>query len=99
MFPQFLLSAILIHLVQTINRYAPMWVTSPYIKCDSKNVIAVKTGNASTPTATIPFPGVAFTSVPNIGNGAFIYQGTHIYISGDDGLASEMFEINRTSVN
>ena len=78
MFSHVLVSAILVHLVQTINRYTPMWVTSPYIKSDSKNVIAVKTGNASTPTATIPFPGVAFTSVPNIGYGAFIYQGTNI---------------------
>lgn len=62
-------------LVESLNKYAPVWVTSPYIKSDSANVIGNKTGNSSTPSATIPFPGAAFTLIPNIGYGAFNYEG------------------------
>ena len=62
-------------LAQSLLKYAPVWVTSPYIKSDSANVISNKTGNSSTPIATIPFTGAAFSVVPNIGYGAFNYQG------------------------
>lgn len=73
MFGYILWTALFTYLCQAVNRYAPVWVTSPYIKSQCYNVIAVVTGNSSTPTATIPFPGSAFTQIPNIGYGAFIY--------------------------
>lgn len=33
----------------------PTWITSPYIQADHYNVISTKTGNTSTPTATMTF--------------------------------------------
>ena len=68
-----LLSTLLAHVCQAVNMYPPTWVTSRYIKSACYDVIAVLTGNSSTPTATIPFPGTAFTAIPNIGYGAFMY--------------------------
>lgn len=53
----------------------PVWVTSPYIKAGSSKVISTLTGNSSTPDATIPFPGTAFTLIPNIGYGSTSYLG------------------------
>lgn len=58
-----------------IFRIAPVWLTSPYIKTGKKHVITSLTGNSSLPTATIPFPGSAFLSVPNIGYGTSSYSG------------------------
>lgn len=66
----------------------PVWVTSPYIKAGSNNVIATLTGNTSTPTATIPYPGLPFTMVPNIGYGSTSYIGKPKYNSGNDALGS-----------
>jgi hypothetical protein len=59
----------------TLFTYQPVWVTSPYVKSASADVIAFKTGNLTTPNATIPFPGSAFSLVPNLGYGAINYQG------------------------
>ncbi len=55
----------------------PVWVTSPYIKAGSSKVISTLTGNSSTPQATIPFPGAAFTSIPNVGYGSQSYIGKY----------------------
>lgn len=93
-----ILTFLFVSIIEAVNKYTPTWITSNYIKSDCADVISNKTGNASQPSATIPFPGSAFTQVPNIGYGAFNYQGNNILIIGDDGLASEMFEINRTDV-
>ena len=75
MFTYILFTTLLTYITQSINKYPPIWVTSPYIKADCFNVISVPTDNTSTPTATIPFPagGNTFTKIPNLGYGAFIY--------------------------
>ncbi len=62
---------ITLHIIQV----PPIWVTSPYLKAGSNNIITVRTGSSTTPTATIPFTGVAFTNIPNIGYGASTYNG------------------------
>ncbi len=69
-------------IIQAVNKYTPTWITSNYIKSDCADVISNKTGNASQPSATIPFPGSAFTQVPNIGYGAFNYHGNNMLIKG-----------------
>ena len=57
----------------------PTWVTSPYVQANSQRVIDgdicnCKTGNSSTPTATMTFV-TAFTLIPNLGYGISNYQG------------------------
>jgi len=53
----------------------PVWITSPYLKAGSNDVIKTLTGNSSTPTATMPFSTPAFSSLPNLGYGCTAYQG------------------------
>lgn len=55
-----------------------MWVTSTFIKSDSKRIVDAATtgrtvGPSQTPTATMPFSGNAFSMVPNIGYGISAY--------------------------
>lgn len=61
------------------GQFAPTWITSNYIQTGLKKVIDgdacnCKTGNSSTPTATLAFT-TAFTAVPNLGYGITSYQG------------------------
>lgn len=82
------LCALLFRLSTSIIQVAPTWITSNYLQADSKKVIngdvtGTTVGNASTPTATIPFT-TAFGAVPNLGYGISNYQ-------GNDNLGSEMF--------
>ena len=65
--------------ITTVN---PTWITSNFVQADSRRVIdgdacACKTGNSSTPTATMPF-ATAFPSIPNLGYGMSNYQGINI---------------------
>lgn len=53
---------------------SPVWLTSPYVQADTKSIITTKTGNSSTPTATLTFPN-AFSNLPNIGYGIDGYEG------------------------
>lgn len=78
------------------GQVAPTWITSSYVQAASQRILngdacGCKTGNASTPTATMTFAS-AFSAVPNLGFGITNYQ-------GDDVFGSEMFEINRTSLS
>jgi hypothetical protein len=75
---------------------SPTWVSSSFVKADSAKIIdgyAVghTIGTGSTPTATMPFPGTAFTLIPNLGYGITQYVGS-------DSLYSEMYEITRTAL-
>lgn len=57
---------------------APTWLTSNYVKAGSYDFINnVKTASGTTLTATITFPGTAFTVPPNIGYGIQKYEGTY----------------------
>ncbi len=60
---------------QEIFTYRPEWITSHYVQAGSANVITTLTGNSSTPTATIPFPGTAFSGLPKLGYGCTAYMG------------------------
>lgn len=75
---------------------APTWLASQYVKADSARIIdgyaaghTIGTGTA--PTATMPFPGTAFTQIPNLGYGITQYVGS-------DSLYNEKYEITRTSL-
>lgn len=70
-----LVNILFIRLTLEIIQVAPIWVTSPYLKAGSNNIITVLTGSSATPRATIPFTGPAFTSIPNLGYGASTYRG------------------------
>lgn len=66
---------------RTVAQVAPTWITSSYVQAASKKVIdgvacSCKTGNTSTPTATLTFV-TAFSAVPNLGYGITNYQGKY----------------------
>jgi len=69
---------------------APTWITSTFVQAASHRIINTRTGNSSTPTATMPF-SASFPSAPNLGYGVIDYE-------GDDMMASEMFEVQRTGL-
>lgn len=73
---KFLLSLSLLKIAAAIITLPPTWITSPYLKAGSYDVIKTLTGNSSTPTATMPFSAPAFTTIPNLGYGCTAYQGT-----------------------
>lgn len=64
----------------------PTWITSSYFQADSKKIITTLTGNSMTPTATLLFV-TPFSNIPSIGYGITSYQGTFIFISGNDFLS------------
>lgn len=66
-------------IVVASGQFAPNWVTSNFIQTGFKKVIdgdscSCKTGNSSTPTATLTFT-TPFTVLPNLGYGITSYQG------------------------
>lgn len=69
-FLDFLLIGLTIEVVQ----YAPIWITSPYLKAGTSHIITTITDSTQTPTATIPFSS-AFADIPNLGYGASTYLG------------------------
>ncbi len=69
---------------------APTWITSSFVQVASYKIINTRTGNSTTPTATMPF-SASFPSPPNLGYGVIDYE-------GDDMMASEMFEVQRTGL-
>lgn len=75
-----IMNILFFRLTLEIIQVPPIWITSPYLKAGFNNIITVLTGNTATPTATIPFPGGAFTSIPNIGYGASTYNGKFFMI-------------------
>lgn len=83
-----IINILFLRLTLEIIQVAPIWVTSPYLKAGFNNIIAVQTGNTSTPTATIPFTGVAFTNIPNLGYGASTYRGILKHYVGNDALGT-----------
>lgn len=50
----------------------PVWLTSSYLQADSCKIISTRTGNDSTPTATLLFR-TSFSQTPNIGYGISSY--------------------------
>ena len=53
----------------------PTWVANPYAQAGTRRVINnVRTGNAVTPTATIPF-ATAYTTAPHLAYGVADYEG------------------------
>lgn len=72
----------LLYLIYEVaGQVAPTWITSPYIQAASKKIIdgdlcTCKTGNTSTPTATMTFT-TAFSAPPNLGFGVTNYQSRH----------------------
>lgn len=84
------------------SQIAPTWITSNYLQAAARKVIdgdlcSCKTGNTSTPTATLNF-NFAFPTAPNLGYGCSGYEGSYLTYLGNDYLGFEMFEINRTGL-
>lgn len=69
-----LLYALCISQTMCLIQVAPTWITSHYIQADHYNVISTKTGNTSTPTATMTF-AKQFQKIPNLGYGSAAYIG------------------------
>lgn len=68
----------------------PVWVTSPYVRAGSENVISVTTNETTLPVPTHRFFfSTPLTGTPNLGYGIKAYEGY-------DYLGEEMFEVNRT---
>lgn len=54
---------------------APTWMSSPFVKAGQNNLINnVKTGNTSTPQATMTFSS-AYSSPPHLAYGIINYEG------------------------
>lgn len=67
---------LLIHFTKQSVTSPPIWKSSPYVQAASYNVIASKTGNSSTPNATMTFKNT-FSGIPNLGYGCSGYQGIY----------------------
>ena len=59
---------------------APTWITSSFVQAASYKIISTRTGNSSTPTATMPF-SASFPSPPNLGYGVINYEGDDLMAS------------------
>jgi hypothetical protein len=87
----------LVYLVTTVSlSVSPTWLTSSYVQADTNFVIdalqtGIPVGLSLTPTATMTFVN-PFMSIPNLGYGICGYE-------GNDYMASEYFEVNKTSLS
>jgi hypothetical protein len=66
-------------LTRVYAQVAPTWTTSNYLQAGSKliingNACNCKTGNSSTPTASVTF-ATAFAEAPHLGYGTSSYEG------------------------
>jgi Ca2+/Na+ antiporter len=70
-----LLTTVLAVSSKTVTSVTPTWLTSTYFRAGNEKVIAVLTGNTSTPQYTFTYSS-ALTGTPSLAYGIKNYRGT-----------------------